>query len=68
MEDDKQKIKSPEGVKKLMEELWQRHKSGEVKPRNNIFWIDLPAPTEEELVASRRFMDEVNNRSKYEEK
>ena len=63
MEDDKQKIKSPEGVQKLMEELWQRHKSGEDKPRNNIFWVDLPAPTEEELEAWRKFMEDENRQS-----
>ena len=63
MEEDKQRIKSPEGVQKLMEELWQRHKNGEAKPRNNIFWVDLPAPTEEELEASRKLMEEANKQS-----
>ncbi|MCH5218173.1 MAG: hypothetical protein J1F07_06460 [Muribaculaceae bacterium] len=63
MEEDKLRIKSPEGVQKLMEELWQRHKSGEAKPRNNIFWVDLPAPTEEELEASRKFMEDADKQS-----
>ena len=48
MEDDKQRIKSPEGVQKLMEELWHRHKTGLKRPENNVFWVDLPPLTEEE--------------------
>ena len=46
--DEKQHIKTPEGVAKLLEELWIRHKAGIKQPKNNIFWVDFPPPTAEE--------------------
>ena len=46
--DNKQRIKSPEGVTKLMEELWKQHKKGLSQPRNNMFLVDLPPLTDEE--------------------
>ena len=35
-------IQSPEGVSKLMEELWLRHAAGLKQPRDNMFWVDFP--------------------------
>ena len=46
--DNKQRIKTPEGVSKLMEELCLRHKAGLEQPENNVFWVDFPPLTEEE--------------------
>ena len=46
--DNKQRIKTPEGVSKLMENLWLRHKAGLKQPENNVFWVDFPPLTEEE--------------------
>ena len=46
--DNVQRIKTPEGVSKLMENLWLRHKAGLKRPGNNVFWVDLPPLTEEE--------------------
>ena len=45
---DKERIKSPEGVKKLMEELWLNHQSGNKLMHRRVFMVDLPEPTEEE--------------------
>ena len=46
--DDKKRISSPEGVSKLMEDMWSRHKAGRKQPENNMFLVDLPPLTEEE--------------------
>ena len=46
--ENKKHIKTPEGVSKLMEDLWVRHKAGLQQPQNNMFWVDLPPLTEEE--------------------
>lgn len=46
--DKKQCIKAPDGISKLMEELWFRHKTGLKQPGNNVFWVDFPPLTEEE--------------------
>ena len=46
--DNKQYIKAPDGISKLMEELWLRHKTGLKQPGNNVFWVDFPPLTEEE--------------------
>lgn len=43
-----QRIKTPEGVSKLMQELWLRHQTGSEKPQNNVFFVDFPPLTEEE--------------------
>ena len=40
--DKKQRIKTPEGLSRLMEELWLRHKAGLKQPVNNVFWVDFP--------------------------
>lgn len=45
---NKQRIKTPEGVSKLMEDLWINHRAGLKQPVKNAFWIDLPLLTEEE--------------------
>ena len=46
--DNQQRIKSPEEVTKLMEDLWVSHRAG-LKPQGNlVFWVDLPPLTEEE--------------------
>ena len=45
---NKQRIKTPEGVSKLMEDLWLRHKAGLKQPENNVFMVDFPPLTEEE--------------------
>lgn len=60
--EDKQHIKTPEGVAKLLEELWVRHKAGIKQPKNNIFWIDFPPPTDEELEASQRYIEDLKRK------
>lgn len=47
------RVSSPDGVKKLIEELWLRHQSGKPLNDSNIFFVDLPEPTEEERVQMR---------------
>lgn len=46
-------IKSPDGVNMLLENMWLRHKAGLRQLENNIFMIELPPPTEEELAKAR---------------
>ena len=51
-----ERIQAPEGVKKLMQELWLKHHSGEESGTRRIYCVDLPEPTEEEkhlMVANR---------------
>ena len=52
----------PEGVAKLLEELWIRHKAGIKQPKNNIFWIDFPPPTAEEVEASQRYIADLKRK------
>lgn len=47
-------IKSPAGVSLLMENLWLRHKYGMEQRSDNVFMVELPPPTEEELAEARR--------------
>ncbi len=47
-------IHSPEGVSLLMENLWLRHKAGMKQRQSNIYMVELPPPTEEELADARR--------------
>ena len=47
-------INSPEGVSLLMENLWLRHKAGMKQRPNNIFMVELPPPSEEELAEARQ--------------
>ena len=46
-------IKSPEGVALLMENLWLRHKTGMKQRPCNVFMVELPPLTEEELAETR---------------
>lgn len=50
----KQKIKSPEEVRKLMEELWINHKLGYSLPKDNVFIVELPPLTKDELEIMNR--------------
>ena len=47
-------IQSPDGVTLLMENLWLRHKSGMQQRPDNIFMVELPPPSEEELAEARQ--------------
>lgn len=47
-------IQSPEGVSLLMENLWLRHKAGMKQRPSNVYMVELPPPSEEELVEARR--------------
>lgn len=47
-------IHSPEGVSLLMENLWLRHKAGIKQRPNNVYMVELPPPSEEELAEARR--------------
>lgn len=51
-------IHSPEGVSLLMENLWLRHKSGMKQCPSNVYMVELPPPTEEELAEARQKMQE----------
>ena len=42
MVNEKNTIKSPEEVRKLMEDLWFNHKAGNPLPKNNVFLVELP--------------------------
>lgn len=48
MNNEKNRILSPEGVTRLMENLWLRHKAGLKQPEKNVFMGDLPPLTEKE--------------------
>ena len=48
MKKENNRIQSPEGISRLMEDLWLRHIAGLKQPENNVFWVDLPPLTEEE--------------------
>ena len=41
-------IKSPEGVKHLVQELWEKHRRGERTASAPVYMVELPKPTEEE--------------------
>lgn len=51
---DKQSVKSPEGVATLMENLWIRYKAGMKQSANSIYYVDFPEPTAEEREEMRR--------------
>lgn len=51
-------IHSPEGVSLLMENIWLRHKAGMKQRQSNIYMLELPPPTEEELAEARQKMQE----------
>ena len=45
---DTKRVKSPEGVKALIRELWEKHSRGERIEDSPVYMIELPEPTEEE--------------------
>ena len=47
-------IQSPDEVALLMENLWLRHKAGMKQRPCNVFMVELPPPTEEELAEVRQ--------------
>lgn len=47
-------IHSPEGVSLLMVNLWLRHKVGMKQRPRNVYMVELPPPTEEELAEARQ--------------
>lgn len=47
-------IQSPDGVALLMENLWLRHKAGMKQYPCNVYMVELPPPTEEELAEARQ--------------
>lgn len=51
-------IQSPDGLTLLMENLWLRHKAGMKQRPSNIYMVELPLPTEEELADARREANE----------
>lgn len=51
-------IQSPDGVALLMENLWLRHKAGMKQRPSNVYMVELPPPTEEELAEARQKMQE----------
>ena len=53
MKNDNNKLKSPEEVTKLMEDLWLNHKAGNKATQNNVFWVELPPLSEEEKASIR---------------
>lgn len=44
-----ERIKSPEGVKNLMAELWANHVNSVGQSSYRVFMVDLPEPTVEEM-------------------
>ena len=63
MKTEKNTIKSPEEVRKLMEDLWLNHKAGNPLPRNNVFFVELPKL--EDSDKSKTELDETNNEDNY---
>ena len=51
-------IQSPDGLTLLLENLWLRHKAGMKQRPSNIYMVELPPPTEEELTEARRDANE----------
>lgn len=47
-------IQSHDGVSLLMENLWLRHKAGLKQRPSNVYMVELPPPTEEELANARQ--------------
>lgn len=53
MKTEKNTIKSPEEVRKLMADLWLNHKAGYKALQNNVFWVELSPLNEEEKASIR---------------
>lgn len=53
---EEERIQSPEGIRKLMQELWLKHRSGNKSCSGKMYLVDLPEPTEEEkqIMAANR--------------
>lgn len=51
---EQNRIISPEGVSQLMKEIWMCHQAGQQTQGSNIFFVDLPQPTEKDLEQMRR--------------
>lgn len=49
---DSQKISS-ENVGRLMENLWLRHQAGLKQRSNNVYMVEFPPPTPEEIAKMR---------------
>ena len=47
MKNEKNTIKSPEEVRKLMEDLWLNHKAGNPLHKNNVFFVEFPPLSKE---------------------
>ncbi len=52
--DNSPNIQSPYGVSMLMENLWLRSKAGLKQRPCQVFMVELPPPTEQELAEDRR--------------
>lgn len=48
------KVKSPDGIELLMENLWLRHDAGIKQRSDNVYEVELPPPTAEEIAAAQR--------------
>ena len=48
MKNEKYRIKAPEGIARLVEEMWIRHKAGLNQPEHNVYMVDFHPLTEEE--------------------
>lgn len=51
---DAPSIKSPDGIALLMGNLWLRHKAGLKQRPCNVYLVELPPPTDEELREARK--------------
>ena len=47
-------LKSPEGIDKLMAELWSRHRAGTLAHARRIYMVDIPVPAAAELESQSR--------------
>lgn len=63
MKTEENTIKSPNEVRKLMEDLWLNHKAGNPLPKNNVFFVELPPVEKSEK--SKTEQDEINNKDNY---
>ena len=64
MKTEKNTIKTPEEVRKLMEDLWLNHKAGNKIPKNNVFWIQLPPLTKEDKTSIKTTKEDELKASK----
>ena len=58
MKTEKNTIKSPEEVRKLMEDLWLNHIAGTQLPMNNVFFVELPPQTQKEEDIMKKNQDD----------